>query len=125
MDKNTIIGIVLIGLILVGYSIFNKPSEEELKRIKAKQDSIALVNQKIKEQQKIDSLNKITAIKTDSTKKNRFLVCWNFCYLKSRFIKNRFNKSSYCKSWFVFGSYRKRKQNIYSRKQKNKNKICI
>ena len=58
MDKNTIIGIVLIGLILVGYTIYNKPSEEELQKIKAKQDSIALVNQQIKEQQKIDSTKK-------------------------------------------------------------------
>ena len=65
MDKNTIIGIVLIGLILVGYSVFNKPSEEELQKLKAKQDSIALVNQKIKEQQKIDSVKNF--VKNDTT----------------------------------------------------------
>ncbi len=28
MDKNTIIGLAMIGLILVGYSIFTKPARE-------------------------------------------------------------------------------------------------
>lgn len=32
MDRNTVIGLVLIGLILSVFSIFNRPSEEELKK---------------------------------------------------------------------------------------------
>jgi YidC/Oxa1 family membrane protein insertase len=36
MDRNTIIGLVLIGLILSVFTIFNQPSEEELKQQKAK-----------------------------------------------------------------------------------------
>ncbi len=38
MDRNTIVGLVLIGLILSVFTIFNQPSEEE---IKAEQDRIA------------------------------------------------------------------------------------
>ncbi|MBI3238009.1 MAG: membrane protein insertase YidC, partial [Flavobacteriia bacterium] len=36
MDKNTIIGLSLIGLILVTFTIFNQPSEAEIKAEKAK-----------------------------------------------------------------------------------------
>ncbi len=45
MDKNTIIGFVLIALIIIGFSQLNKPSEEELKRAARYNDSIALVQQ--------------------------------------------------------------------------------
>lgn len=43
MDKNTIIGFVLIGIVLIGFSYFSRPSEEDLKRIQRYNDSIALV----------------------------------------------------------------------------------
>lgn len=43
MDKNTILGFVLIAAILIGFSIMNRPSEEELARQKAYNDSISLV----------------------------------------------------------------------------------
>jgi len=43
MDRNSIIGIVLIFAILVVFSIMNKPSKEEIEAAKRKQDSIALV----------------------------------------------------------------------------------
>jgi len=39
MDKNTVVGLVLIGLILSVFTIFNKPSKEELKAKKAKIDA--------------------------------------------------------------------------------------
>jgi YidC/Oxa1 family membrane protein insertase len=42
MDKNTFTGLFLILVILVGSTFFLKPSEEELKREKLVQDSIAL-----------------------------------------------------------------------------------
>jgi YidC/Oxa1 family membrane protein insertase len=45
MDKNTIIGFVLIALIIIGFSQLNKPSEEELARTTRYNDSIALVQQ--------------------------------------------------------------------------------
>lgn len=43
MDKNTIAGIVLIFLILIGFSYFNKPSQEELEAAKHRKDSIETV----------------------------------------------------------------------------------
>ena len=50
MDKNTIIGFIMIALILVGFSVMNTPSEEELARQQRYNDSIALV-EKTKQQQ--------------------------------------------------------------------------
>ncbi len=45
MDKNTILGFVLIGLILIGFSVLNRPSEEEVARQQRYNDSIALVQE--------------------------------------------------------------------------------
>lgn len=44
MDKNTITGLVIIFLILIGFSYFTRPSEEEI-RERQRQDSIARVEQ--------------------------------------------------------------------------------
>ena len=41
MDKNSSIGLSIIGLLIVGYSIFTQPSKEELAAARHKQDSIA------------------------------------------------------------------------------------
>ncbi len=48
MDKNSIIGLVVIGVLLVGYMMITKPSKEELADAKRKQDSIAQV-EKVKD----------------------------------------------------------------------------
>ncbi|MCB0429203.1 MAG: membrane protein insertase YidC [Flavobacteriales bacterium] len=48
MDRNSIIGLTLIGLIMVVFSIMNRPSEEELAAQKSRQDSIAAVEQEKK-----------------------------------------------------------------------------
>ena len=45
MDKNTWIGFLLIAVVIVGFSFFNRPSKEELAERKRVQDSIALVQQ--------------------------------------------------------------------------------
>ncbi len=45
MDKNTIIGLVMIGLILVGYSIFTKPAREAQMEERRLLDSLARVEQ--------------------------------------------------------------------------------
>ena len=58
MDKNTIIGFVLIFAIVIGFTQLNKPSEKEL-AMKKYNDSIALV-----EQTKVEN----QALVTDSTK---------------------------------------------------------
>lgn len=65
MDKNTIYGFVLIALILVGFSVLNRPNEQELAKQKRFNDSIALV-----EQNKLDAVaaqkKSVTDIKPDS-----------------------------------------------------------
>ena len=45
MDRNTIIGILLIGIILVLYSIYTQPTEEEIAAMKRQRDSIAQIEQ--------------------------------------------------------------------------------
>ncbi|MGW8314303.1 MAG: membrane protein insertase YidC [Bacteroidales bacterium] len=45
MDRNTIIGMVLIGLVLIGYSIFTKPAREAQMAERRRLDSIARVEQ--------------------------------------------------------------------------------
>ncbi len=43
MDRNSLIGLVLIGGILIGWLLLNGPSNEELRKQKIKQDSLARV----------------------------------------------------------------------------------
>ena len=43
MDKNTLVGFLLIGAVLVGFSIWNRPSQEEMERARHYQDSIQAV----------------------------------------------------------------------------------
>ena len=45
MDKNTLIGFILIGAVLVGFSIYNRPSKEEIEKAQRYQDSIQAVAQ--------------------------------------------------------------------------------
>ncbi|WP_071146501.1 membrane protein insertase YidC [Bacteroides ihuae] len=45
MDKNTITGLVLIGILLVGFSYLSRPSSEEEAALKRYNDSIAIVQQ--------------------------------------------------------------------------------
>ncbi len=46
MDKNTIIGLVLIALLLIGFSILSRPSKEQLAAQQRYYDSIAQVQQR-------------------------------------------------------------------------------
>jgi YidC/Oxa1 family membrane protein insertase len=65
MDKNTILGFVLIAAILIGFSIMNRPSEEELARQQAYNDSIALVREAMQEAEKKTQMLQ-AAVATDS-----------------------------------------------------------
>ena len=42
MDKNTITGFILMALVVIGFSWYSQPSEEE-RRLMAQKDSIAAV----------------------------------------------------------------------------------
>ena len=47
MDKNTITGFVLIALVLIGFSYFSRPSQEEMEQIQHYNDSIAALEQRL------------------------------------------------------------------------------
>lgn len=47
MDKNTITGFVLIALVLIGFSYFSRPSQEEIEQIQHYNDSIAALEQRL------------------------------------------------------------------------------
>ena len=59
MDKNTITGFVLIALVLIGFSWYSQPSEEEIAQMKeiARQDSIVQAKQAL-EAQKAEDVRK-------------------------------------------------------------------
>ena len=67
MDKNTLVGFALIGAVIVGFGIYNRPSQEERARAQHYQDSIQQV---IQEQEEIKKAQEAVAEKTiriDST----------------------------------------------------------
>ncbi len=49
MDRNSVTGLILITLILIGFWIINKPSQQEIDEMKARQDSIRI--EKLKEEE--------------------------------------------------------------------------
>ena len=74
MDRNTIVGFLLIAGIMVGFTLLTRPSQEEIARQKKYNDSITLVRQQEMALQQVqDSVNKTIAFadsvvqSTDST----------------------------------------------------------
>ena len=66
MDKNSIIGIILIFGILIVFSIMNQPSEEDIEAAKRRRDSIAQVEaeKKALEQQQAEQQSEETLSET-------------------------------------------------------------
>ena len=64
MDRNTLIGLVMIGLILSVFTIVNQPSPEELKKQEAQ---IALNQKKEAEKQKLQEKAKQAIVSTTVT----------------------------------------------------------
>ncbi|MDO4180548.1 MAG: membrane protein insertase YidC [Bacteroidales bacterium] len=69
MDKNTLVGFALIGAVLIGFSIYNRPSQEEMERAKHYRDSIAAVQQEAERQaaEAAALQGKATTLHIDST----------------------------------------------------------
>ncbi|MBC8594211.1 membrane protein insertase YidC [Oscillospiraceae bacterium N12] len=70
MDKNTITGLVLIALLLVGFSFLSRPSEEQLAAQKRYYDSIAVVQKQeaaLKAKAEAALANEKEEVKKDST----------------------------------------------------------
>lgn len=62
MDKNTIIGFILIGLILFGYTWYSRPSEDQVAAMKQYNDSIAQI-----EKAELSALDEISDTATTLT----------------------------------------------------------
>lgn len=69
MDRNSIIGLVLIFLILIGFAWYNQPSEAELQAMKQQQDSLSFVR---KQQDSLKMLELQANNQNDSVRKNIF-----------------------------------------------------
>lgn len=70
MDKNTITGLVLIGLLLIGFSWFSQPSKEQQEAMQRYNDSIALIQQEenaLKAKQEAALAHEVKVTKVDST----------------------------------------------------------
>ena len=69
MDKNTLVGFALIGAVIVGFGIYNRPSQEEITRAQHYQDSIQQVTleKQIEEQKKAPETNTAVTASLDST----------------------------------------------------------
>lgn len=67
MDKRSIIGLVLIFALMMGYSLWNKPSEKEIQTQQQKQDSITAIQNKLAVVPKIEQKQ---ASVSDSVKKD-------------------------------------------------------
>lgn len=66
MDKNTLVGFTLIGAVLIGFSIYNRPSQEEMARAQRYQDSIQAVAQQEAERQLQAAQEQSAALQLDS-----------------------------------------------------------
>lgn len=56
MDRNSIIGLLIIGAILVAYSIFTSPTQEQIEKTNREKDSIAKIEDQLRlEQEKINA----------------------------------------------------------------------
>ena len=61
MDKNTVTGFLLIAAVLIGFTWWNQPSQEQMEEVR-KQDSIAQVQQKIQAEKKAKEQEKQKAV---------------------------------------------------------------
>lgn len=70
MDKNTILGFLLIGAVVIGFTIYSRPSDKEvalLQEQQRKEDSIRLAQTTLQSEVFTDSLKKIEESKTASS----------------------------------------------------------
>ncbi len=67
MDKNTITGLILIAAVLIGFTLLNRPSAEDIAKQKerARIDSIAYAQTRQQEAPQIDTLPKIETSTSD------------------------------------------------------------
>ena len=67
MDKNTLVGFVLIGAVLIGFSYWNRPSQEEMERAQRYQDSIQTAQLEAARLEAHAAAESVQALTLDST----------------------------------------------------------
>ena len=67
MDKNTLVGFVLIGAVLIGFSYWNRPSQEEMERAQRYQDSIQTAQLEAARLEAQAAAQSVQALTLDST----------------------------------------------------------
>ncbi|NJO89508.1 MAG: membrane protein insertase YidC [Chloroflexia bacterium] len=73
MDRNQIIGILLIAAILIGYMVFTAPSKEEIEAARQeqlRQDSISKVEEEIAKQKALE----LSTLENDSVSRDQFIA---------------------------------------------------
>ncbi|MBK5283762.1 MAG: membrane protein insertase YidC [Bacteroidia bacterium] len=74
MDKNSVIGLVIIGLLVIGYSMYMQPSEQEIALMKHQRDSVEAVHKaEFESAQKIQQQEQEKAVIHDSLAANDLL----------------------------------------------------
>lgn len=73
MDRNTILGLVLIFVIMIGFGIMTQPSKEEREAMQRKADSLATV-QAATQQQRAEAEQKQQAVMADSVQKKQVVA---------------------------------------------------
>ncbi len=86
MDKNTIIGLVMIGLILSVFTIFNKPTEEEIKAEKAK------LEQKAKDKSDVEKTIETKGVVAESNVNDTLNTSIDDSVINKKTITNQSNK---------------------------------
>ena len=96
MDKNSWIGLLLIMAILLGWSYYTRPSEEEIQRMRERRDSIARVEQQrqleieLQKSQAAEQAQIISPEASDSAasemlrKRDASQPVWRVCRLRHR-----------------------------------------
>ena len=120
MDKNTIIGFLLIAAVLIGFSWWQQPSKEEIDAMR-KQDSIAQVaKQKAEQKAKLlekESLAKkqeqIASAANDTTAAFHSALSgeWQNIVLKNSFVELTFNSKGGTVSKAIIKNFKDREEN--------------
>lgn len=87
MDRNSIIGFILIGILIVAYTFYNKPTQEQLDRIQEQRDSIARVERLAKQQETTNDNAEFSAVGNTTTATQNTQVAESFTTLENDLIK--------------------------------------
>jgi YidC/Oxa1 family membrane protein insertase len=75
MDRNSIFGLVIIGAILIVFTVWNSPNKEEMELARRKADSLAFVQEKAQQQEKTKAIEaKLDTLKVSKVDKQKNLT---------------------------------------------------